>query len=176
MRLFFALWPPPATARALEDWTEKLRGETGGKPMRAENIHLTLAFLGEAEPGKAVAAAKRVRGAPHALPIEQARHWKHNDIVWVGPQSVPAALEDLVKQLHQALAEQSFVLEKRPFAAHVTLLRKARAPKSLPPLPRAEWPVNEFLLVRSHPVREGSTYEPLERFPLDILKSRPFPA
>ena len=166
MRLFFALWPPPATAQALEDWTEKLREQTGGKPMRAENIHLTLAFLGEADREKAFTAAKRVRGAPHALPIEQALHWKHNDIVWAGPQSTPAELQDLVKQLHQALFEESFVLERRPFAAHVTLLRKARAPKSLPPLPRVEWPVNEFLLVRSHTVREGSTYEPLERFTL----------
>jgi len=166
VRLFFALWPPPATAQVLEDWTRKVREQTGGKPMRAENIHLTLAFLGEAEPGKAIVAAKRVHGMAHALPIEQARFWKHNDIVWVGPQSVPAALEDLVKQLHQVLAEQSFVLEKRPFAAHVTLLRKARVPKSLPPLPRVEWPVNEFLLVRSHIVREGSTYEPVERFHL----------
>ena len=69
MRLFFALWPPPATARALEDWTRKVMEQTGGKPMHAENIHLTLAFLGEAEPGKAIAAAKRVRGTPHALPI-----------------------------------------------------------------------------------------------------------
>ena len=166
MRLFFALWPPPATAQALEDWTGKVREETGGKPMRAENIHLTLAFLGEADRKIASTAAKRVRGAAHALPIEQAQHWKHNDIVWAGPWTAPAELQDLVKQLDQALSEESFVLEKRPFAAHVTLLRKARAPKSLPPLPRAEWPVNEFLLVRSHAVREGSTYEPLERFTL----------
>jgi 2'-5' RNA ligase len=166
VRLFFALWPPAATAQALEDWTRKVREETGGKPMRAENIHLTLAFLGEAEPGKASAAAKRVHGKAHALPIEQAHYWKHNDIVWVGPQSTPTELQDLVKQLHQALSEESFILEQRPFAAHITLLRKARVPKSLPPLPRVEWPVNEFLLVRSHTVREGSTYEPLERFTL----------
>ncbi len=166
MRLFFALWPPPATARALEDWTQKVRKQTGGKPMRAENIHLTLAFLGEAEPAKAIAAAQRVRGAPHALPIEQALHWKHNDIVWAGPRATPAELQELVRQLHQALSDESFILEKRPFAAHVTLLRKARAPKLLPPLPRAEWPVDEFLLVRSHTVREGSTYEPLQRFTL----------
>jgi RNA 2',3'-cyclic 3'-phosphodiesterase len=166
MRLFFALWPPPATAQALEDWTRKVRKQTGGKPMRAENIHLTLAFLGEADRKTAFTAAKRVRGTPHALPIEQAQHWKHNDIVWAGPRSTPAELQDLVKQLDQALSEESFVLEKRPFAAHVTLLRKARAPKSLPPLPRVEWPVTEFLLVHSHAVREGSTYEPLERFTL----------
>ena len=166
MRLFFAAWPPPETAAALEKWMHAVQRETGGKAMRAENIHLTLAFLGEAEPAKAIAAAKRVRGTAHALPIEEARHWKHNDIVWVGPQSIPAPLEDLVRQLHRALSEESFVLEKRPFAAHITLLRKARAPQSLPPLPRVEWPVDEFLLVRSRTSRDGSTYEPLERFPL----------
>ena len=166
MRLFFAAWPPPETAAALAGWARKIREETGGKPVRAENIHLTLAFLGEADAEKALSAARRVGGFRHALPIDDARHWKRNDIVWVGPQSIPAPLEDLVGQLHRALSEESFVLEKRPFAAHITLLRKARAPQSLPPLPQVEWPVDEFLLVRSRTSREGSTYEPLKRFPL----------
>ena len=33
-------------------------------------------------------------------------------------------------------------------------------------LPRVEWPVNEMLLVRSRTSPKGSTYEPVERFPL----------
>lgn len=166
MRLFVAVWPPAKTARALADWAREVARETGGKATAENQIHLTLAFLGEADPNKAFNAANRVRSAPHALPIDEAHYWSHNKIVWVGPKSMPAALGDLASQLQRALAEQSFVLEKRPFAAHITLLRKARPPQSLPSLPAVEWPVNEFLLVQSSVSSKGSAYKPLERFAL----------
>ena len=58
-------------------------------------------------------------------------------------------------------------LETRAFQAHVTLIRKAREPRELPPLPAIEWPVGEFVLVRSALSREGSSYETIERFALD---------
>ena len=166
MRLFFALWPPAKAAHALAQWTHQVMKDAGGSAMRTENIHLTLAFLGEADPGKAHNAAQRVQGRRHALPIDHAHYWNHNKIVWVGPRTVPVPLGALVGQLHAALKDAGFVLEDRPFAAHISLVRKARPPKALPPLPEVDWPVSEFLLVRSRTSPKGSTYEPVERFPL----------
>lgn len=166
MRLFFAVWPPPKTAHALGQWANAVMRDTGGTGMRTENIHLTLAFLGEAEAAQAHNAAQRVQGVRHALAIDQAQYWRHNKIVWVGPSAMPQALGRLVAELHAALKAQSFVLEDRPFAAHISLVRKARPPKALPPLPKLEWPVNEFLLVRSRTSEKGSIYEPVERFAL----------
>ena len=164
MRLFFALWPPPETAQALGGWASEVAREAGGKLTAVPNIHLTLAFLGEADPAKAIAAAKRVRGSKHELLIDAARYWKHNKIVWVGPTAMPSELQLTVQMLHRSLEEEGFVLDKRPFAAHITLLRKARVPASIPPLPPVAWPVNEFLLVQSRTTPRGSTYEPIERF------------
>ena len=166
MRLFFALWPPAKTAHALSLWAHGVHKDTGGSLTATEKIHLTLAFLGEADPDRAHNAAQRVQGRRHALPLDQARYWKHNKIVWVGPTALPPPLGALVEQLHSALRDQGFALEDRPFAAHITLLRKARPPHSLPPLPPLEWPVGEFLLVRSRTSPKGSTYEPVERFAL----------
>ena len=166
MRLFFALWPPGKTAHALSQWAHAVHKETGGSLTAPEKIHLTLAFLGEADPDRAHNVAQRVQGRRHALPIDEARYWKHNKIVWAGPAAMPSQLGDLVKRLHAALRDQSFVLEDRPFAAHITLLRKARPPQALPPLPVLEWPVSEYLLVRSRTSPKGSTYEPVERFAL----------
>ena len=166
MRLFFALWPPAKTAHALAQWTHEVSRDTGGSPTASDKIHLTLAFLGEGDPAKAHDAASRVQGRRHVLPIDHAHYWKHNKIVWVGPQAMPAPLAALVNRLHGSLKEHGFMLEERPFAAHITLLRKAKAPPSLPALPRVDWPVNEMLLVRSRTSPKGSTYEPLERFPL----------
>ena len=166
MRLFFALWPPAKTAHALAQWTHEVSRDTGGSPTASDKIHLTLAFLGDGDPTRANIAATRVQGHRHALPIDRSHYWKHNKIVWVGPQVMPPPLGLVVEQLHGALKERGFVLEDRPFAAHVTLLRKARPPKVLPPLPVLHWPVDEFVLVRSRTSPKGATYEWVERFPL----------
>lgn len=162
MRLFFAAWPPPETAEALARWARQLQG----RPTSAGKIHLTLAFLGPAQPEKATAAARRVEGRAYALPIEVAKYWKHNQIVWAGPRETPAALTALVEALHFELYRAEFILERRPFAAHVTLLRKAPKPPSLPPLPSMDWPVREFTLASSRVSSKGSAYAILERFPL----------
>ncbi len=162
MRLFFANWPPPQTAEALASWARRLEGRV----TPAEKIHLTLAFLGDARADRAVAAARRVQGRPHALPIEIAKYWRDSGIVWAGPRETPAELAALVDWLHLELYRAEFILERRPFAAHVTLLRKARRPTALPPLPAVEWPVRELSLVSSAISSKGSTYAIVERFQL----------
>ncbi len=166
MRLFFACWPPVETAQALGRWAAEVRNESGGKVTAVENIHLTLAFLGDAEPDKAIGAARRANGRRHELPIDVARYVKRNEMVWVGSTVVPAPLLALASALHSSLRAAGFALEDRPFAAHVTLIRKARRPKSIPPLPSVAWPVDEFMLISSRTSPEGSTYQPVERFPL----------
>ena len=167
MRIFFALWPPSETARALAQWAREAQRDTGGKPTDEAKIHLTLAFLGEADPEKAIRAASKVQGAQHLLPIEAARYWRENRIVWAGPRETPPPLKALFESLSVQLYREEFILERRAFAAHVTLIRKARA-ATLPPLPVVDWPVREFVLVRSLLSSKGSTYETLERFALDL--------
>lgn len=163
MRLFFAAWPPHETAAALAQWAGRLEG----RATPAEKIHLTLAFLGAAQPDKALAAARRVQGRAHGLPIEVAKYWKHNRIVWAGPRATPPELAALADALHFELYRAGFILERRPFAAHVTLLRQAPRPAVLPPLPAVEWPIRDLTLVRSTVSAQGSAYDIVERFPLD---------
>jgi 2'-5' RNA ligase len=158
VRLFFALWPPRDTAEALARWAKHL----DGKAIPPEKIHLTLAFLGGVEATKAMAAAKGVQAAPFELPVDSAKYVRGNDMVWVGPRAMPDGLKTLVERLHFALFRAEFILERRPFAAHVTLLRKAKRPEGIEPLPRVRWPVREFALVNS----DFSRYETLARFPL----------
>ena len=166
MRLFFALWPSRKGAHALAEWAREVQRTTGGRATREETIHLTLAFLGEADPEQAIAAAREVRGEPFGLEVDTARYWRRQRIVWAGPGAMPGALEALVSRLHPRLATAGFVLEARPFAAHVTLLRKAGEPAALPPLPVVRWRADEFVLVRSSPSTLGSRYETVARFPL----------
>ena len=114
-----------------------------------------------------VGAGRGTAGKAHSLPIEQARWWKHNRIVWVGPNETPQPLASLALELKKNLLQSGFELESRAFQSHVTLIRKASEPRELPPLPAIDWPVAEFVLVRSVMSREGASYEPIGRFALD---------
>jgi 2'-5' RNA ligase len=127
---------------------------------------LTLAFLGDVEEGRlADLKTLRIAGRKHPLPMQQASYWKHNKIVWAGPDATPKELSSLVDDLHRKLKALGFALEDRPFAAHVTLIRKARRPDP-PRLPEVVWPVEEVVLVRTRPSSSGAGYEVQERYPL----------
>jgi len=156
MRLFFASWPSAGVAESLARWAREAQRECGGRATREESIHLTLRFLGDADPEAARAMARGVHVPAMSFNIEQARYRAHNRIVWVGPQECPAPLAALTRQLG----------EQRDFAAHVTLVRKARAPQRLPAPPALEWPVKDFVLVNSNLGPEGPGYEVLERYAL----------
>lgn len=100
------------------------------------------------------------------MPVEQAVYWARNRIVWAGPRETPAALDLLCCSLFRWLKEKGFRTENRKFAAHVTLIRKARGAGALPMLPAVDWPVEEVVLVRSRQSAAGSRYEVIERFAL----------
>jgi 2'-5' RNA ligase len=95
--------------------------------------------------------------------MNQAAFRRRKEIVWAQPSETPPALAGLAAGLRAALGEAGFLLENRPFAAHVTLLRKSRGGK-LPRLPAADWPVVEFSLTRSVLGAQGARYESLQRF------------
>lgn len=163
VRLFFASWPPLELAHALSGWAREVQRGCGGRATRENLIHLTLAFLGDADPAAAIATARAVRARATSFRLEIAHYWKHNHIVWVGPQEVPRELAALARALGEA----------REFAAHITLVRKARGPGRLPPLPALEWPVTEFALMNSRLEPEGPVYEVLERFALSPAAPAP---
>ena len=168
-RLFLAIWPTPGIADALNAWARTAQVECGGRVTLAANIHLTLAFLGDISPERVPRLADCVRragGSGHVLALQEARYWKHNRVVWAGPREIPAALAALAGALERELVAAGFATEVREFNAHVTLLRMARLPRSLPSLPSLPWQVNELVLVRSQLSSTGSSYAVLARFPL----------
>ena len=167
-RLFFALWPDGRTREALGKLQRALPVR-GGRPVRQENIHLTLAFIGNVDADTRdclVDAARQVTGAPVSLPIERVGYFPRPRVVWVGPQRTPESLIELVGHLNRALAPCGYEPERRPFRAHITLFRKvARAPKPFEFDPIA-WQAPAFQLVESIPEPGGVRYAVLEEFPL----------
>lgn len=162
MRLFFALWPDEGVRAQLAHWSRELKLQCGGRPTRAPNLHLTLAFLGAVEDSR-IADVERAAGgvAPVAatLLLDLPGFWKSNRIAWAGASAPPAAIERLALDLRDALARVGIAVDANPFATHVTLLRGARDPRAMPALAPIRWEVDGFVLVRSQLQPGGSRYE-----------------
>jgi 2'-5' RNA ligase len=166
-RCFFALWPDEALAGALHALGKAAHADCGGRLMRRDTLHLTLAYLGDL-PSDRVAEAMRVADAiaagPFDLTLDRLGYWKHNRILWAG--GVSPRLTFLADALGAGLRQAGFSLDSRSFAAHVTLLRDARC-TGIPALPQAQaWQVRDFVLAESKPSREGARYEIVARWPL----------
>ncbi len=104
-----------------------------------ENLHLTVAFLGEVEEARiprileAMEAACRGRLRPE-LELG-ANGWfgkgAQPRVLWTGLQDKGKCLTELVRQLEQELREAGFSLERRRFRAHITIGRVKRGSEEL---------------------------------------------
>ena len=167
LRLFFALWPDAATRARLADWTLAIHRKSGGRATQPESVHLTLAFLGGTDPAvlpAIEAAAARIAPRAFSVRIDEPGYWRHNQIAWAGVQQVPPELTALVSDLRTALLESGIPFDPKPFVAHVTLIRKARPGFRMPRLAPIDWPVRDFVLVRSATGPDGSRYEVVGRW------------
>ncbi len=167
MRLFFAFWPDEGVRAQLAHWARELHAACGGRPMRTENLHLTVAFLGNVEDARIAEverAACDVAPRVASLVLDQPGYWKHNRIAWAGASVVPRELETFVAELRSALTRSHIGFDSKAFLSHVTLLRDAREPRAMPALDPIEWRLDGFALVRSVTLPRGSHYK--------VLKSR----
>lgn len=168
-RVFFALWPDEGTAHLLDRAAARLHRLRGGRRTRRQTIHLTLVFLGDVDRSKLaelIAAAGRVVGESFALHLDRAECWRHNRIAFLTAEETPPALLSLVRDLELALAGTGFAFDRRPYKAHITLLRHADCAKENPALEPIHWAAREFVLVESVLGAAGASYTTLARFPL----------
>lgn len=160
-RLFFALWPDAATRATLARWQQMLHAACGGRVMDAQDLHLTLAFLGDTAAEhhvKAAACAAHVCAAPFTLRFERTGCWTHNRIAWAGLATPSRPLEALARQLRDALTAAVVAFDTKAFTPHVTLLRHADCTASPAQPTPLTWRVDAFALLRSTGARTGPRY------------------
>ena len=158
MRLFLALLPSPAATAALARTALEVQSTCGGRATPAENLHVTLAFLGEVAPARLPAvedACAAAGGAPFTVSLDHLCAVR--DMVWAGG-TAPAGLVNLVADLHRHLVGAGVGLDARPFRLHVTLVR--RALRALPAVAwqPVQWPAGHFSLMQSRPGPRGPVY------------------
>ncbi len=161
MRLFIALPLPDALREALLRAQENLRRQgVRANFSREENLHLTLAFLGEVEAAAGAQEAVLSLDAP-AFALTLAGSGAFGDLLWAGIQN-NGDLDRLAARVRRALEEHGLPYDRKPFRPHITLARRVRAPEPprviLPRLSaRAEW----VTLFRSERVDGTLVYTPL---------------
>ena len=152
MRLFFAIWPDGAAREALADLGARLVQASGGRATPGENIHLTLAFLGEVEAARVPLLhriAGEVRAGPFRLALDRVGSFRRARVAWAGAEAPPRELIALQADLSARLRGKGFELEERDYSPHATLARKIERAVPRAPVEAIGWQVEDYALVAS---------------------------
>ena len=135
MRVFMAIDLPPSLKRLLADFQTEIKNlGVKGSYKTQDNFHITLEFLGEIDlSAKPVLmeilsfVARQYRpflldiGGIGAFPSFRRPH-----TLWTDVDGNLNSLSNLRDELHCALESRGFVLEKRPFKPHLTIVSHPR--------------------------------------------------
>ena len=186
-RLFFAFWPDEATREAMHHAARKAVRHSGGRPVPAANLHVTVAFLGsvaeslrpEVERIGAAVAAEGLepqailggKGAPGGaacppdLVFDGIVFWAKPQVLVAACSQPPPEAAALAARLWAALRVLPIRPDLRPYQPHVTLARKVRKPAPDLALKPVSWPVTALTLVESVTDPAGARYEPIASWP-----------
>lgn len=173
-RLFFAIFPDPATATQIARQADALRAahRLDGRPLAPERFHITLHHLGDHAGVRRdiVAMASDAAGAMATSPFEVVfdraasfHNGGNNPFVLQGGEGLEA-LKAFQRELGLAMARAGLgKLVDRSFTPHVTMLydRRLVAEQALSPI---RWTVGDFTLV--HSLLGRTEHIPLARWAL----------
>lgn len=176
MRLFIAIELPDDLKMALK----RLRTDIpGARWVPAEQIHLTLAFLGEVEEKtvrKLTGELARIQAPAFELCFTGTGCFPNRHrprVLWIGLEPEPR-LTDLAARVQEAVLACGIPQEERPFSPHITLAR-LKIPASMESgafldqhqkenLPLLS--VREFTLFQSRLTPQGAVHTPIKNFAL----------
>ncbi len=177
IRLFVALSLPDTVRRRLEG----LRGGVpGARWQTAEQMHLTLRFIGEVDGaafGEIRGALARIEAEAFSLMLQGVGHFplrRQARVLWAGAAMSPALMR-LRERIEAAVTGLGFEPDGRKFAPHVTLARfGSRVPvRRLQDfisyhglLSTEPFPVRSFELFASHIGSHGAHYTVEASYPL----------
>jgi len=184
-RSFVAVFPPADVAAALDAAVVPVRGvRTGVAWVRAANLHFTMRFLGDLDPGRVEAAGRAVAAAasassPFAVTTGACGAFPgpaRPRVLWIGAGEGAGELVALAARVEAALVREGFARAERPFTPHLTVGRvraeagaagaTAAAAFLGSSVPSVRFDVATVVLVASELAPGGSRYTPLVIAPL----------
>jgi RNA 2',3'-cyclic 3'-phosphodiesterase len=172
LRLFCALRLPPETVERLVAWELDAFGALPGvRPVPAEHVHVTLAFLGNRPVGELDAIVGALRdaaagAAPARLTLRGYRETRSvGMLTFDDEEGRAAALADDLQGRLETLGV--YERERRRWLPHVTVLRFRQRPRLRPALPELEpFVLSDAAAYLSRLRPGGAQYEVLESVPV----------
>ena len=173
MRLFIAVNFNDETKDRLHEIQEQLRSQsTNGNFTRRENLHLTLAFLGETPEEKLGHLIKiideviinEIKPPPFEVCFNTTGCFTHGnkDLWWIGAErNTPGLshLEAIHSRLIDRLSEEGFSVDRKPFSAHITIAREiTHKQKIILDRPDIVIGIDRISLMKSEHIRGLLTY------------------
>ncbi len=157
--------------------------DPGVRWLRADQLHITLHFLGDLSSETVQKLDQALRKAPlEREPLELTfASWgvfppgSQGRVLWVGVGGEVAKLVRLQTALGDLLSSCGIVVEKRPYSPHITLARASRggviSREARKALENAAfygqgWKADRFLLMKSELLPQGPRYNPLGSYEL----------
>ncbi len=170
MRLFVGIVPDKLLCEVLQRQIGILRtAGLQGNFTVPENLHLTLAFIGQTHRlDDVIACLESIQMPAFALSLWKLGRFsqKDGDVYYAGVQP-NSALSGLAAQIVFRLRQEGFTLQERTFLPHITLCRTGRKcrefnffPYEDVPLDGRMW-VDTFWLMCSERVRDRLIYTPV---------------
>ncbi len=161
MRLFIAINLSDEMREALIDaQNDMYENGVRGNFSPEENLHLTLAFIGEyPDPEDVLSALSGIEIRPFTITLD--RCGSFGDLWWAGTEH-SSALEAIVRRVRRALAENGIPFDRKRFSPHITLIRKAEngSPAEIRPVSMT---VDHISLMRSDRGKQGMIYTEVGR-------------
>jgi 2'-5' RNA ligase len=164
MRLFIAINFESDIVSALTDLQSGLRDcGAEGNFTRPENLHLTLAFIGEyGNPEEVLEILEEVPFRPVELKYAGLQYFR--DMYFARFEDNPG-LNSYVRRLRRALAEHDIPFDRKKFMPHITLIRRVDFKygqlTDLPEEPELHITANRISLMKSEHGKNGMVYTEL---------------
>ena len=124
MRLFIAIRFSNEIKDELKRFQKDLKQNgLSGRFVPLENLHLTLAFIGEySDPDEILDVMESVPFTPFDIELEGVGNF--GDLFWAGLRE-NKGLDAYVRRLRRALSEAGIPFDRIKFSPHITLIRRA---------------------------------------------------
>ena len=153
MRLFVAVTLSEEMRSSLTAYMHQLKkAGVKGNYAPAQNLHMTMAFIGEvSESAPVKEALKSVSFKPFRLSISEMGTF--GDILWVGLKG-NQAMSAAVKSIRSALGDAGIPYDTKKFVPHITLIRRMAGRWQSVTAPKGDMMVKRISLMKSE-VKDG---------------------
>ena len=164
MRLFIAVNFDENALAEIDSYQKDLKDcKIEGNYTPRENLHLTLAFIGEySDPDEILDIMESIPFGEFSLKIEKIELFRD---MYLARMTDHPMLQSYVRRLRRALSDAGIPFDKKKFRPHITLVRRAQYPEDAPVI---EWEgadyeisVDSISLMRSQRGRNGMIYTEL---------------